>query len=81
MNHSRLMIAMLAAAVVAGVLPGLPPEPLRPVRRCLRPGCPNGTRHNGGYCSAACCAAHRAEGSGLAGGGETARMARTRYEP
>jgi hypothetical protein len=31
------------------------PQYQKPFRKCLRKGCDNMTRHNGGYCSAECC--------------------------
>lgn len=73
-KRTRLMAELEAMLIISTVETGMPsmfensfgrglerslyPAP-KPSRECLLPGCQNQTRHNGGYCCADHCRAHR----------------------
>jgi len=63
MSRDKGMALLLATAFSGS--PFLPFLPDRhgdpPPRKCLLPGCENTTDHNGGYCCAEHCKAHRIE--------------------
>lgn len=74
-EHARLMSELEAMLIISTIETGMPSmfrnslarqlerslyPSQKPTRECLLPGCQNQTQHNGGYCCADCCLAHRA---------------------